>query len=149
MAQLPLHLRLSRAVRPHTLTVCLHLLPCTRVFSFESIVDVSEASWRCLFSLVHGPVLDLQNVTSQGALEKAGRTLFALSHYRQALQCYTRALELSPSNVTLIHNKAICLEELGIYDEALACYDLALKIEPGIVATRSRRAHCLSFVRTL
>lgn len=146
MAQLPLHLRLSRTVRPDTLTVCLHLLPCTRVISFESIADVTEAAWRSLFSLVHGPVLDLRNVTNKGALDKAGRTLFALAQYRQALQCYARALELGP-NATLIHNKGTCLEELGIYDEALACYDLALQIEPGVVTTRSRRAHCLSYVR--
>lgn len=50
--------------------------------------------------------------------------------FQQAIEFYTRALELQPSNPNLMTDMAICQKELNQFDTALALLERAQKADP-------------------
>ena len=87
------------------------------------------------------------------ALEKAisakeeGNAHFRQQRYREAADCYTRALSLSPAgheqSAIFLKNRAQCWLKLGSHDQALADAAAALKISPGDVKALYRHAQAL------
>ncbi len=49
---------------------------------------------------------------------------------KEAIDAYTRALEITPKNVAVINDRGNMFRKLKKYDLALASYALALQIEP-------------------
>ena len=60
----------------------------------------------------------------------AGKDLYRLGRYDDALGCFDKALRLDPSATLIWKNKAEILVELGRYDEAIHCYERMQRIKP-------------------
>lgn len=144
MTQLPLRLRLPRHFNAYQTHVCLLMFPSSRIISFDLLPKMTPEAWRFMFSVLSNPVFELKNVTYDVLLDKAGRDLFTLGHFQQSLQCFNRALEISPGDEVLVHNRGVCLLELQQHHEALACFEQSLKASPGDNRTKSRHAQCLA-----
>ena len=144
MSQLSLRLRMPRFFNAYQTHISLLMFPSSRIISFELLPKMNIEAWKFMFSVLSNPVLDLRSVTYDVLLDKAGRDLFSLGHYQQALQCFHRALEVSPGDEVLVHNRGVCLLELAQYNEALACFDQSLKVSASDNRTKSRHAQCLA-----
>ncbi|WZZ28386.1 hypothetical protein YC2023_011787 [Brassica napus] len=62
--------------------------------------------------------------------------MFKTWRYREALEFYDRAIELSPKNVTYLSNRAAALSRLGRMGEALNQWEDALKLDPQFAQAR-------------
>lgn len=51
------------------------------------------------------------------------------ARFREAIECYDRALSIVPFFAGAWFNKGVALDELRRYDEAIACYDRALEVQ--------------------
>lgn len=146
---LPLRLHVSRRTTCFSLHVLLQIFPQTRILTFSSasLKKMCLDSWRIVFSLINQPVLDLSNIEWDVSLDWAGRRIFSLGYIKQALQCYERALQLKPNVAVHIHNRGVCLQELGLYNDALLCFEQSLQSDSSDRHSRGRYALCLSHVR--
>ena len=59
-----------------------------------------------------------------------GVSLCRQRKYEESINCFERALEISPDYADAFVNKGISLSKLKKYEEAIECYDKALKIVP-------------------
>lgn len=57
-----------------------------------------------------------------------GLVLYILGEYREALECFTKSLELNPDNVHCLSDKALTHLALGELDKGLELYDVRWKI---------------------
>lgn len=62
-----------------------------------------------------------------------GEALYEKERREEAIECYNKALELSPRSATALISKGHCLSELGRLEEALRCYEEGLRLTPGAV----------------
>ncbi|MDD1715446.1 MAG: tetratricopeptide repeat protein [Methanolinea sp.] len=53
------------------------------------------------------------------------------NRFREAIECYDRALAIDPDFSVAWSAKGVALHNLGRYDEAITCYDRALSLDPG------------------
>jgi len=63
-------------------------------------------------------------------LRNKGISLVWLERYKEAIECYDKALKVKPDDYESLRNKGIALFWLEKYEEAIKCYDRALKIKP-------------------
>jgi tetratricopeptide (TPR) repeat protein len=59
-----------------------------------------------------------------------GRYLSDIKRYDEALNCYSRSIDLNDKFVLSWYNKANTLVDLERYEEALECYDKAIEVDP-------------------
>ncbi|KAF2543002.1 hypothetical protein F2Q68_00031973, partial [Brassica cretica] len=69
-------------------------------------------------------------------INSSGERMFKTWRYREALEFYDRAIELSPKNVTYLSNRAAALSRLGRMGEALNQWEDALKLDPQFAQAR-------------
>lgn len=71
---------------------------------------------------------DVQNVSQEAvnALYDEGKMLLCMEKYEEALQCYERLLELSPTSKKALGYKGFALFKLKRHAEASRCYEKAL-----------------------
>ncbi|MBA7597449.1 Cell division coordinator CpoB [subsurface metagenome] len=74
-------------------------------------------------------VLELEGKTAEEWINK-GLDLFELKRYREAIECYDKALEINPDYDAAWYDKGLVLFRLKRYREAIECYDKALEINP-------------------
>ena len=53
-----------------------------------------------------------------------------LGSYKEAIECFDKAIEIDPDDVEIWCDKGDLLKKLEKYQEALKCYNRALKIDP-------------------
>ena len=100
----------------------------------------------------YGRVLDLaerdisSNPDHVDALVAKAGTLLDLQRYDNAAQCYSKLIELIPSEKMFWKQKGFALSELGDYPEALKCLDQALKIDPMDAEAWNNKAFVLGFL---
>jgi len=70
---------------------------------------------------------EIGDLDADGWIQK-GYSLDTLNRFSEGLQCYDRALEISPKNAVAWNNKGFALDKLGRYVEAMQCFDRAIKI---------------------
>lgn len=78
-----------------------------------------------------------------------GGALFKQGHVPQALECYSRALALTPDDATLRANRALCHLKLGNASLALTDADAAIAAEPDHAKAHYRRAKALQALSRL
>lgn len=64
----------------------------------------------------------------KGSVNANGIKLANLGKYQEALECFDKAIKLSPNRSETWYNKGSALLKLGRYQEALECYDKSLKL---------------------
>jgi tetratricopeptide (TPR) repeat protein len=71
---------------------------------------------------------EVQNVSSEviNALYDEGNLLLCMERYEEALQCYDRILEISPTSKKASGYKGLALFKLKRHAEASQCYERAL-----------------------
>lgn len=62
-----------------------------------------------------------------------GMALSSTRRYKEAIECYDKAIEIDPDDEWAWHNKGLALSDLGIYDEAIQCYNKAIDIDKDFV----------------
>jgi tetratricopeptide (TPR) repeat protein len=65
-----------------------------------------------------------------------GKALASKSEYKEAIECYNKALKIEQENVEILEYKAVALEKINKYKEALECYE---KIEKCNIANETNR----------
>ena len=60
--------------------------------------------------------------------------------YQQAIDDYTRAIELDPTNALCYSNRGEAYQRLAQFDLAIADFELALAMEPDLQDTRDSLA---------
>jgi len=60
-----------------------------------------------------------------------GHILYELQRYQEAVEAYSKLVEVEPHHRTGYFKLAVCLEKLGRWDEAAANFRKALQISPG------------------
>ena len=53
-----------------------------------------------------------------------------MGKYKEAIECFSRALEIDPENAEAWYNKGNTLYNMEKYKEAIECYDKVIKIDP-------------------
>lgn len=94
MRSLPLHVMFPRHFNCFQQHVFLMMFPGTRVLKFQLLPKTNIEGWKLILSVVPNPQLDLSNVTYDVLCDKAGRDLYSIGAYNQALMCFLRALEI-------------------------------------------------------
>lgn len=69
----------------------------------------------------------------------AGSDMEKSGHYKEAIECYDKVLEINPRSSIAWSHKGDVLRRLGKYSEAISCYDEALRIKPSESTRRKRQ----------
>lgn len=81
---------------------------------------------------------DIANSYSQQAYDLTG-----LERYEEAIQCYSRAIDLLPDFFEAIENRAFCKMEMGKWDEAIEDFRLSLSLNPEMLSAVFSMGECL------
>lgn len=87
----------------------------------------------------------LKIVQKLDRMKEDGNTAFKAGLHQEAIQKYTAALEIDPSNKSmnakLLQNRAQCHIKLKEYTEAIADSERAIKLDPGYIKARKTKAN--------
>jgi tetratricopeptide (TPR) repeat protein len=61
--------------------------------------------------------------------KEKGNTAFAMSNYAEAIECYSRSLELNPRNAIVFANRAMALLKINKFVEAESDCDKSIEID--------------------
>ncbi|MGH9764043.1 MAG: protein kinase domain-containing protein, partial [Blastocatellia bacterium] len=127
--QPPPSLSASHSPLAAAVETCLAKTPGNRFGSFR---EVRSQMARLYETLTGNPAPELvgsQSLDSARLLNK-GASLDALGRCDEAIACFDRAIEISPSLEQAWSSKGASFAGLGRFDEAIECYDRALDINP-------------------
>lgn len=92
-------------------------------------------------------VKNLRMVQKLERLKEAGNSAFKAGKYQEAIDTYTTALEVDPSNKNtnskILQNRALCNTKLQKWSAAIADCDKAIQLDPGYVKAQKTRAKAL------
>jgi serine/threonine protein kinase len=75
-----------------------------------------------------------------------GVSLSRLERYEQALECYERALDLSPDLKEVWNNRGLALRALQRYPQALGSFEHALALDPNFALAWNNKGRTLEFM---
>lgn len=71
-----------------------------------------------------------------------GNNCYNAEDYKEAIEYYTKAIELNPNNEDYYTDRADCYKELGKWKEAISDYSEAIKIDSDWWGYYKGRAEC-------
>eukprot|EP00818_Percolomonas_sp_WS_P002241 CAMPEP_0117449548 /NCGR_PEP_ID=MMETSP0759-20121206/8002_1 /TAXON_ID=63605 /ORGANISM="Percolomonas cosmopolitus, Strain WS" /LENGTH=497 /DNA_ID=CAMNT_0005242027 /DNA_START=130 /DNA_END=1626 /DNA_ORIENTATION=- len=77
------------------------------------------------------------------SLKEQGTLAYKRRDFTEAIAKYTEALQQTPSDMTLLTNRAACYMQLKKYKDALSDSQKALEMEPGNTKATQRTGQCL------
>ncbi|KAI8445388.1 small glutamine-rich tetratricopeptide repeat-containing protein A [Phakopsora pachyrhizi] len=75
------------------------------------------------------------------ALKSDGNLLLSQKKFSEAIEKYTKAIQLDPTNPVYYSNRAAAQSQLGAHDEAIEDALKALEVDPGFIKAYSRLGH--------
>ncbi len=66
-----------------------------------------------------------------------------LKKHEEAIECYSKALDIDPKYVEAWSNKGLSLFYLGRYEEAIECYNKALELNPQLAVVWNNMGNAL------
>ncbi|KAF2267852.1 TPR-like protein [Lojkania enalia] len=92
-------------------------------------------------------VKNLRMVQKLERMKEEGNSAFKANRYQEAVDTYTMALEVDPSNKNtnskILQNRALCYTRLKNWTPAIADCDKALELDPSYAKARKTRAKAL------
>ncbi|KAF2020443.1 TPR-like protein [Aaosphaeria arxii CBS 175.79] len=92
-------------------------------------------------------VRNLRMVQKLERMKEEGNAAFKAGRFQEAVETYTKALEVDPSNKNtnskILQNRALCQTRLKNYKPAIADCDKALELDPSYLKARKTRAKAL------
>jgi DnaJ family protein C protein 7 len=92
-------------------------------------------------------VRNLRMVQKLERMKEAGNAAFKAGRFQEAIDTYTEALQVDPSNKNtnskILQNRALCNTRLKNWAPAIADCDKALELDPGYTKARKTRAKAL------
>jgi DnaJ family protein C protein 7 len=89
----------------------------------------------------------LRTVQKLERMKEEGNTQYKAGRWQAALDLYTSALEVDPTNKgtnsKILQNRALCRIKLKQYDDAIADCDKAISLDPGYIKARKTKANAL------
>ena len=79
-------------------------------------------------------------------LLKKGNTLYSLNYFKEAIECYDKAIEINPKFNEAYNNKGNTLYRLNYFKEAIECYDKAIEINPESSEAYYNKGVILSYI---
>ena len=80
-------------------------------------------------------------------MKEEGNTEYKAGRWQAAIDKYTAALEIDPSNKgtnsKILQNRALCRTKLRLYDDAIADCDRAVALDPNYTKARKTKANAL------
>jgi tetratricopeptide (TPR) repeat protein len=107
---------------------CMQKEPSERYQSFKDARGNLDSLLRYLTGEVISP--PESNVLAAWEWTNKGLSLDSLGHYKEAILCCDKALELDPRLAVAWSNRGSNLNSLGCYHEAIRCFDKALEVDP-------------------
>ena len=83
-------------------------------------------------------------MTTAKEWKEKGNSLVKEQKYQEALDCYTKSIELDPSDPILYSNRAAMYNNLGKYEEAIKDADKAIELKPNYGKAYLRKGSALS-----
>ena len=80
-------------------------------------------------------------------LNNQGIEFMSERRFREAAQCFGKAVKIDPQNHSVWYNKGTSLLKMNKFWDALLCFDKSLKINPNDANTLSNIGHCYFGVR--
>jgi tetratricopeptide (TPR) repeat protein len=80
---------------------------------------------------------------------KKGNSLYSLGRFAESIECYDRALEITPQYADAWLNKGNSLVSLRRFGEAIKCYDKALRINPQYAVAWYNKGVSLKLLRRI
>ncbi|CAD8214280.1 unnamed protein product [Paramecium pentaurelia] len=84
-----------------------------------------------------------QKIKEAERLLNEGMALRKLNKYQEAIECYSKAININPNYDKAWYNKGMALYNLNKYQEAIECYDKAITINPIYDTAWSNKGYAL------
>ena len=72
-----------------------------------------------------------------------GLALYELGKYKEAIQCYDKAIDIDPDDADAYYNKGCALDSLEQYKEVIKYYDKAIEIDPDDADAYNNKGYAL------
>jgi stress-induced-phosphoprotein 1 len=79
-------------------------------------------------------------------LKQQGNAFFSNGEFESAVDCFTRAIALDPSNHVLYSNRSAAYAQLGDYEQALQDAEKTVALKPDFAKGYSRKGAALEFL---
>src|SRR5580704_12349309 len=73
----------------------------------------------------------------------AAHIQYELHEFEEAVNSYSKVLDMAPEHRTAQYNKAVCLSKLGRWEEAALCFEKAMRIDPTRLEAQLGLGACL------
>ena len=83
-------------------------------------------------------------MTTAKEWKEKGNALVKEQKYQEALDCYTKSIEIDPNDPILYSNRAAMYNNLGKYEEAIKDADKAIELKPNYGKTYLRKGSALN-----
>ena len=77
-------------------------------------------------------------------LKEEGNVAYRDKQYPRAINCYTRAIQLTPNDPNLYSNRALSYFNIGEYMTCIADCDKAIQLNPALLKAHKKKASALA-----
>lgn len=90
-----------------------------------------------------------RSIRTAPLLDNKGTALRALRRFKEAMDCYARAVEIDPTYASAWNNKGSVLGVLYRLEEAIVCFDKALEINPHFAAALDNKRKAVEITQSV
>ena len=76
------------------------------------------------------------------------KAMHYLKKYKEAIECYYKAIQINPNYADTFNNKGSSLQNLNKYNEAIECYDRVIQLKPNYQPAIEQGAIALNHLKS-